>query len=68
MADEPKQDEREDAEGEVLPKRELMSVIGTDPADSMYSALLPADAPVGGPGEAEGPPHATLPVEPPETE
>lgn len=67
MADEPIEDEdaREPGEGTVLPKRELMSVIGADPADPLYSALVPSDAPV---EAAEGPPQPTLPIEGPETE
>lgn len=67
MADEPIQDEdgREPGEGKVLPKRELMSVIGTDPADPLYSALVPSEVPV---ADAEGPPQPRLPIEEPETQ
>ena len=62
MADDPKQDEP--GEGKVLPQRELMSLISTDPTDPMYSALVPPDEPIAAPVDPEGPPDATLPVEP----
>jgi len=68
MADETTKDELEAGEGKVLPPREMMSLITTDPVDPMYSTIVPADPPTDGPVGAAGPPLATLPVEGPEGE
>ena len=64
----------EDEAGKVLPLREMMSLISTDPADAMHSTLVPPDASdpepaaasTPGPIAAEKGPMATLPVEPPD--
>jgi hypothetical protein len=62
-------DELEAGEGKPLPQREMMSLISTDPADPMYSTILPADASTAdGPMTAETPPLATLPVEGPDAD
>lgn len=58
----------EGAQGKVLPLREMMSLISTDPADAMYSTLVPADASDAGPASEQKPPLATLPVQPPDAE
>jgi hypothetical protein len=66
MADEPT---NEDGEGKVLPAREMMSLISTDPVpvDPVYSTIVPAEqtTPADGPLTAETPPGLSLPVEPP---
>ena len=59
--------------GKVLPLREMMSLISTDPADAMHSTLVPVDPdpdtePAPGPFAPEKGPMATLPVEPPDTQ
>ena len=63
MAEDRRKDELEHGDGKPLPQREMMSLISTDPADPMYSSLVPAGAPVeGGPVTTEAPPLGTLPV------
>ena len=64
MAEDQRKDELEHGDGKALPQREMMSLISTDPADPMYSSLVPAGAPVdGGPVAAGGPPLTPLPVD-----
>jgi hypothetical protein len=62
MTDEPRETELEDQDGEVLPNREVMSVISTDPSDVL---VVPGDEmsiqPVQDPVDPE---YRTLPVEP----
>ena len=65
MPDETTQDELEQEQGAtVLPLREMMSTISTDPADPMFSTLVPGEEGAEGPISAEKEPMATLPVEP----
>lgn len=54
------EDEAHPEEGKVLPQREMMSLVSADPADPMYSTLIPADGPFA------TPPDNTLPVEGPD--
>ena len=69
MAEQPTNDELEPGDGKPLPPREMMSLISTDPADPMYSTLMPGGTPADGSGmTAEGPPMATLPVEGPDAD
>ena len=49
--------EPEDEQGKVLPIREMMSLISADPADGMYSTLVPTDAPATGSGPVVQPPR-----------
>jgi hypothetical protein len=49
-------------EGKVLPQREMMSLLSTDPADPMYSSMIPPDAGPFAPGLRPG---DTLPIEGP---
>jgi hypothetical protein len=65
MADD---EEPGDEQGKVLPLREMMSLISTDPADQMYSTLVPVDPSDPGPASGQKPPLETLPVEPPDEE
>lgn len=60
--------ELEDEGGKILPLRQMMSLISTDPADAMHSTIVPPGASDPQPVSGEGPPLATLPVEPPDTE
>jgi hypothetical protein len=62
MADETTKDELEPGEGKVLPQREMMSLISTDPADPMYSSLTPSGGTVAPPVDPNPPMHI-LPVE-----
>ena len=55
-----------DEQGKVLPIREMMSLISTDPGDPMYSTLVPVDPSDPGPASGQTPPEETLPVEPPD--
>ncbi len=59
MPEDSRNEEQEPADGNVLPQREVMSLISTDPVpvDPVYAGIVPA-------GEAEGPPLGRLPVEP----
>lgn len=59
MADEPTKDAPDPGEGKVLPKREMMSLVSTDPVpvDPVYSTMVPVS-------QEEGPPLGRLPVEP----
>ena len=69
MAEDRTKDELEPGDGKVLPEREMMSLVSTDPVpvDPVYATLLPPGGAVDS-SAAEGPPMATLPVEGPETE
>ena len=62
MTDEPRETKLEDQDGEVLPNREVMSVISTDPSDVL---VVPGDEmsiqPVQDPADSG---RLTLPVEP----
>lgn len=60
--------ELEDEGGNVLPLRQMMSLISTDPADALHSTIVPPDASDPQPAGGHGPPQATLPVEPPDSE
>lgn len=60
--------ELESEGGKVLPLREMMSLISTDPADAMHSTIVPPDASDPQPATEQRPPLATLPVEPPDTD
>ena len=67
MAEDKAEDkELDDEQGKVLPLREMMSLISTDPADPMYSTLVPVDPSDPGPVSGQKPPLETLPVEPPD--
>ena len=62
MNDEQRQRDFEAPDGEVLPAREVMSVISTDPSEAFFGS--PGDVsiqPIEEPGDEE----RTLPVEPP---
>lgn len=65
MPEDPKNDAAEPEDPKVLPQREMMSLISTDPVSPdpiIYTTPGgPVDAP---PMTAEGPPMAGLPVEP----
>lgn len=69
MADEPRESDLETQDGELLPAREVMSVIATDPSD----VLVPPGADPGAsddyptitPVQEKGDEFATRPVEPP---
>jgi hypothetical protein len=65
MADDTTNDELEPGKGKVLPQREMMSLVSTDPADPMYSSLVPQGGTVAPPVDANPPMHI-LPVEGPE--
>lgn len=69
MADDRTKDELEPGEGKVLPEREMMSLVSTDPVpvDPVYSTLVPTGGTVEGP-VAGDPPLGTLPVEGPDAE
>lgn len=66
MAHDATNDELDPGEGKVLPAREMMSLITTDPADPgmFVTPGGPVDAPITG----ETPPLATLPVEGPDAD
>jgi hypothetical protein len=65
MADRKRKRDRKKDEGKVLPQREMMSLISADPADPMYSSMVPPD---GGPFAPALRPGDTLPIEGPNVE
>jgi hypothetical protein len=50
MTEDKTPDEKEPDDGALLPNREMMSLVSTDPADPLYGALIPPPTEeIGGP-------------------
>jgi hypothetical protein len=62
MADRKRKRDKKKDEGKVLPQREMMSLVSADPADPMYSSMIPPGAGPFAPGLGGG---DTLPIEGP---
>ena len=66
MSEEPHNNEFEAEDGELLPDREVMSIVTTDPTDVIIPPGEP-DYSIQPVEDPRDPPNRTLPVEPPGT-